>query len=155
MPVHLKYIVRLTTLLCIRWYDFNIIYDIIKHRLKRPETFFAESREKKTKKTVLFCFLVTKIIVTNIFFPASICIKHFMTDPVINNHILIHMEWQRLYTPKRRIDKHEMVQGILQRMPREIPKRMLRWIPQEMSQDVEMSWGMSPRILRWLVRGVS
>lgn len=81
MPVHLKYIVRLTTLLCIRWYDFNIIYDIIKHRLKRPETFFAESREKKTKKTVLFCFLATKIIVTNIFFSCFNMHKTFHDRP--------------------------------------------------------------------------
>lgn len=79
MSIHLKYIVRSTTLLCI--YYITVIYDIIKHRLKHPETFFAQSRENKNKKTVLFCFLVTEIIATNIFFPASICIKHFMTDP--------------------------------------------------------------------------
>ena len=81
MSIYLKYIVRFTTLLCIRWYDFNIIYGINKHRLKHPETFFAQSRENKDKKTVLFCFLATEIIATNIFFSASICIKHFMTDP--------------------------------------------------------------------------
>ena len=79
MPIHLKYIVRSTTLLCI--YYITVIYDIIKHRLKHPETFFAESRENKNKKTVLFCFLVTEIIATNIFFSCFNMHKTFHDRP--------------------------------------------------------------------------
>lgn len=79
MPIHLKYIVRSTTLLCI--YYITVTYDIIKHRLKHPETFFAESRENKNKKTVLFCFLVTEIIATNIFFSCFNMHKTFHDRP--------------------------------------------------------------------------
>ena len=50
-----------------------------------------------------------------------------MTDPRDNqSYSHPYGVTKTLYTHKRRIDKQEMVQGILQRMPREIPKRMLR-----------------------------